>query len=147
MKTCSGCNLTKSLEDFSLRKSSSDGLQSKCKVCCAKYRKDNREQIKNYLQSKREQNREHYRELDRRYSRKKTLKKYGLTEEQYGQMVGNQEGKCLICFRVPTDNLVVDHCHETGIVRGLLCRKCNAAIGALDDSPDLLKRAITYLEM
>lgn len=146
MKICTRCGTQKDLSDFSKRSCASDGLQSQCRSCHADYRRANREKLRNQLQEKRKNNREYFRELDKRHSRKKTLKKYGLTEAEYDAIVLQQDGKCLICLRVPVDKLVVDHCHTTGRVRGLLCRKCNAAIGILDDSPELLKRAIRYLE-
>jgi hypothetical protein len=74
-------------------------------------------------------------------------KLYGLTLEQYQFLLAKQQGRCAICGR--TDNfgvaLGVDHDHETGIVRGLLCDKCNQAIGALREDPELFEAAIAYL--
>ena len=73
-------------------------------------------------------------------------KKYSITVEDYTRMSEEQGGVCWICKRTTdTGNLHIDHCHETGKVRGLLCGKCNRAIGCLDHSPELLKRAIEYL--
>lgn len=60
-----------------------------------------------------------------------------------------QEGFCAIC-RVPEEELhrvfVIDHCHKTGIVRGLLCQTCNTGIGLLKDDPEFIRRAATYIE-
>jgi len=73
---------------------------------------------------------------------------YGITIEQYGEMLEAQGGVCAIC-REPCPsgkNLAVDHCHETGAVRGLLCARCNSGIGQFLDSPDRLRAAIGYLE-
>lgn len=67
-------------------------------------------------------------------------------------MVEKQEGKCKICsssdsHRTGTKyNLFVDHCHATGKVRGLLCHHCNAGLGHLKDSKEILERAIRYLD-
>lgn len=71
---------------------------------------------------------------------------YDLTEEQYDKMFENQNGRCAICFGESKIKLSVDHCHKTGKVRGLLCRKCNLGIGFLNDSVDFLSRAIKYLQ-
>ncbi|WP_347878324.1 endonuclease VII domain-containing protein [Streptomyces sp. KS 21] len=59
-------------------------------------------------------------------------------------MVAAQGGLCCICLKAPAVH--VDHCHETGRVRGVLCFNCNSAIGKLGDDPDILRRAISYLE-
>lgn len=76
-------------------------------------------------------------------------KKYGITEGQYIAMLEKQSGKCAICEKEPAEGkyLCVDHDHNSGAVRGLLCRNCNAAIGQLNDSVDMLNRAITYLTL
>lgn len=71
-------------------------------------------------------------------------KKYGLTDQQYRTMVQSQNSQCLIC-QDPSDQLVVDHCHTSGKIRGLLCRTCNTAIGLLKDSPLVALAASTYL--
>lgn len=72
---------------------------------------------------------------------------YGLTEEQYENMVEEHNGVCAICQEPPAKTaLHVDHNHITGDIRGLLCRECNLAIGHLKDSTNLLMRAIKYLE-
>ncbi|TGA93187.1 hypothetical protein E2651_35965 [Streptomyces sp. MZ04] len=60
------------------------------------------------------------------------------------EMVDSQMGICVICLNAPAVH--VDHCHETGRVRGVLCFNCNSAIGKLGDDPDTLRRAVTYLE-
>ena len=67
--------------------------------------------------------------------------RYGLTTEQIKEM--KKEG-CALCGT--TKNLHVDHNHNTGEVRGILCTNCNRGIGHLQDSPDLLRKAIAYLE-
>lgn len=62
-------------------------------------------------------------------------------------MVASQGGVCRICANKPPNGkrLCVDHDHETGAVRGLLCQKCNTAIGMLNDDPALVERALDYL--
>jgi hypothetical protein len=70
--------------------------------------------------------------------------KYGLTLEEYETMRVEQDGKCAIC-ESGTLQLVVDHCHKTGRVRGLLCVSCNASLGLLRDDPEVILRAAQYL--
>lgn len=74
---------------------------------------------------------------------------YHITLHDYDLLVKRQGGKCLICRTAATKSrlLVVDHNHQTGIVRGLLCSECNTAIGLLADNPALLRRAAEYLDM
>lgn len=70
--------------------------------------------------------------------------RYGITIDQYEEMLQRQGGLCAICH-IAHEKLVVDHCHGTGRVRGLLCNTCNAGIGYLQDDPLLVFRAVSYL--
>jgi Autographiviridae endonuclease VII len=79
-------------------------------------------------------------------SRTKRLQKhYGLSEEEYDALLAKQSGACAICRRRPKGRLCVDHCHLTGMVRGLLCRKCNLGLGCLVDDAASLISAFAYL--
>lgn len=74
---------------------------------------------------------------------------YGLTAEQYNEMHARQKGCCAICLRHATEvknGLAVDHDHETGRIRGLLCGECNAGIGMLGDDVDTVVAALAYLK-
>lgn len=77
-------------------------------------------------------------------------KNYGMTIEQFDVMFQRQGGKCAICHEAPADprgfKPHVDHCHTTGKVRGILCGRCNKALGQFKDDATLLRRAIHYLE-
>lgn len=73
------------------------------------------------------------------------LDKYGLSCEQFEEMRSRQDGKCAVC-RYERE-LVIDHCHGSGIVRGLLCSNCNTALGLLGEDPDVLRIAALYVEM
>ena len=75
-------------------------------------------------------------------------KRYGLSLEQKQELVDKQNSKCAICSNdlKDTHDVCVDHCHITGMIRGILCRKCNLGIGHLQDSLEILKSAIRYLE-
>jgi hypothetical protein len=68
--------------------------------------------------------------------RRVRLKRYGLTEAQYQAMLAAQDGKCAICGRLAVEErwgvLPVDHNHETGVVRGLICMTCNTTLGRLE---------------
>jgi len=101
--------------------------------------------------------RERVRRDDANYRRSQVarlrLKQYGLTAEQYAAMLEAQNHRCAIC-REPetaqrngqTKMLGVDHNHATGAVRGLLCLRCNTALGLLLDDTARLRAALAYLE-
>lgn len=75
-------------------------------------------------------------------------KKYNISEREYLRMFEKQNGTCAICFGSSKNKrLAVDHCHKTGLVRGLLCMKCNTALGKFGDDITMLQRAIYYLEL
>ena len=70
---------------------------------------------------------------------------YGLTVEQHTEMVKVRRGKCDICAKKPLRSLHIDHDHTTKVIRGLLCFKCNALLGFVNDDVNVLKSAIKYL--
>ena len=78
--------------------------------------------------------------------------KYGITWDQYEAKYNAQEGKCNICGifyplydKKKENTLVIDHCHETGKIRDLLCFSCNAGIGALKEDPEIFIKALNYI--
>jgi hypothetical protein len=75
------------------------------------------------------------------------IRSYGISTEQYEQMLIDQNGVCYICNKKPSNKraLDIDHDHDTGKVRGLLCSNHNRAIGLFNDNINLLARAIEYL--
>jgi hypothetical protein len=83
--------------------------------------------------------------LEKQASRVRAM--YGMEPEDYFSMHEKQDGKCAICQSAPTTQrgLHLDHCHETGAIRGLLCHNCNIALGCFNDNPALMMRAIKYL--
>lgn len=83
--------------------------------------------------------------MTKRIHVKPRLYKYGLESEEYKQLLIEQAGRCKICQRAGGRKLVIDHSHETGKVRGLLCHSCNTALGKFQDSPVILMEAINYL--
>lgn len=83
------------------------------------------------------------------YSRNKSFKyKYGITLEQYEQMLINQNNCCITCKNEFNDENKpdVDHNHKTGKVRGILCHRCNLAIGYLREDEDILWNVLEYLK-
>jgi hypothetical protein len=100
------------------------------KAAKKRYFENNREKIAARKRDHYRANRDKYMKLerDRQYR-----KRYGITLEDYDQMLADQGGKCLICEASQAGNVgqafAVDHCHETGRVRGLLCIKCNSRLG------------------
>jgi hypothetical protein len=92
--------------------------------------------------------RAHYRNNPETY-RGYNLGRYGITVEQYDALLADQGGCCACCGAVANRNgkrLFVDHDHVTGMVRGVICHKCNAGIGALGDNIAGVRRALSYLE-
>jgi hypothetical protein len=81
----------------------------------------------------------------KRNYRKEALAIYGLTIEQYEQMLQAQGGGCFICGAPPEENLCVDHSHDTRMVRGLLCLTCNLGLGHFKDDRRLIHAATHYL--
>ena len=76
-------------------------------------------------------------------------KQYGITLGEFNQRVSDQGGMCAICGRpdeVVGRSLNIDHCHEPGVVRGLLCGGCNRALGLFQDSVEILSRAVEYMK-
>lgn len=76
-------------------------------------------------------------------------KTYGITLVEFEIMLETQNGVCLICGLPEIkekDNLSVDHCHSTNKVRGLLCSKCNTAIGLFDEDINRILKAIEYIK-
>jgi len=74
--------------------------------------------------------------------------KYNITLKEYNEMLLYQNYKCMICNTHQKDltkKLSVDHCHITGIIRGLLCTNCNVGLGLLQDNAEVIKNALKYL--
>lgn len=125
-RRCNTCRELKPLDHF-FRKGS--GHQHHCKVC-SKIARQAYEKTPTSKAIKRE----------------KLLARYGLTEASFRKILVMVNGVCEICKRPQEgQQLAVDHCHEKGHVRGLLCKKCNVGLGNFGDDVDNLRRAIQYL--
>lgn len=91
-----------------------------------------------------------------RDSLERKFRQHGLTLDQYHSMAERQDFLCILCEQEPErrntkdgrehlDGFVIDHDHQTGKVRGLLCYNCNVGLGMLQDSPQLLEKAARYV--
>lgn len=147
-KVCSKCKIDKPFSDYFKDNRRKIGIRCKCKDCCKtetiEWREKNRSEYNNYTAQWRAKNpeRQHKMEIKRRYS---------LSIEGYNQFLIDQKCQCKICGKqhdpsIKRGRLYVDHNHDTGIVRALLCASCNKALGQMLDSPDLLRKAAAYLE-
>lgn len=136
MKTCTKCGTEKSLEDFCRKKKSKDGRNTQCKKCDA-------ERFQKYKEANPEKVRESWRKAANKRNHTRRLETYGLSHGEYDELLEKCGGKCEICRE--EDATCIDHDHDTGEVRGLLCNNCNTGIGMLKDSPAILESAIAYL--
>lgn len=87
------------------------------------------------------------------FKKSQILKKYGLTWESYAELIKKCGNRCSICkeketstFKGSVKDLAIDHCHETGVVRGLLCNRCNVMLGMAKDNITVLMNAADYLD-
>lgn len=109
-----------------------------------------REKIKAQRRARYWANPEKFREQGRRqrkpiYNVTARVKKYGLTVEQYQALLAAHNGKCAACGDDFGKRNHIDHCHTTGVVRGLLCNNCNLGVGHFRDDPRRLESAARYL--
>lgn len=140
MKTCSKCLEEKEYSEFYKSKNTKSGLGSWCKPCYSSKHKE-RSNDESYTDGRKE-----YR----------LINYYGLTQQQYNELLVGQGGGCAMCGKSPEENgraLAVDHDHSCcpgkktcgKCVRGLLCSNHNAMLGYANDDTNILRRAINYL--
>lgn len=129
---CTVCKESKPACEFSHRQKGRRNRVTRCRQCTAAY-------LKVYYAKNKERH--------QRYHRERNLKReFGMTPEDYEELREQQGGGCAICGGVNgKGDLHVDHCHSSGKVRGLLCFKCNAAVGLLKDDPTLARKLADYL--
>lgn len=148
LKWCGSCKQDRPLSDFWAFKGTYDGLYFRCRPCAAekgtKWRIANSAKVNASQRKRRLENPDRYRD----YDLKKT---YGVPYGTYDAILQSQNGVCAICKRSDTGAkgkryLSLDHCHDTNVVRGLLCGPCNLAIGQMNHDVEVLKSAIAYLE-
>lgn len=162
-KRCNVCGVLKDLDQFYKAAGCADGHRGECRECFQakavaraeanpELRRAARERTRAWLIANRERKRANNRAYaasgrKRPSDRKSHLKRnFGLTLEDYDRRLGDQDGGCAICGDPPRSTaLHVDHDHATGAVRGLLCFRCNSALGNLRDDPRIIARALVYV--
>ncbi len=125
-KICAKCGFTKPVSQFYGHVGSKDGLRARCKACDRQFAIKYKDRVRD-------------RELKRNY---------GITLDDYRAIFNSQKGVCAICQNpesIAGRTLAVDHDHKTDEIRGLLCSKCNSAIGILGDTSESLYKAYLYL--
>lgn len=174
-KICTRCKLFLPREDFALSRTTTTGLQYRCRKCCKESEVERRDKDPDLFKERRRQycrawrannpekqlaasrrwiaaNKEKIRNYEsqtqHRRSMNRKLREYGVTVEMYAKMLESQGGGCAICCRKHEERrtLNIDHCHETGEIRGLLCGPCNKALGAFGDNVDGIRKAMRYVE-
>lgn len=154
MKECIKCKSIKPLTEFHTDKTRRSGLRERCKDCRCKYGKEVHKKCLAcgdlFVTSGKAK--------AQKYCGKSCQFlhiRYGIDEYKYEDMLISQGYKCAICRQEETAidkrtgkvfELSVDHCHETGAVRGLLCNKCNTGLGYFRDQISILQNAIRYLQ-
>lgn len=130
MKRCPKCGETKPLSEFYALRAGWVGPY--CKPCT-------KADVQRW---QRENPEKHY----RKQRRSDLKRRYGLSESDYDKMLAAQDGRCPICGVILGEvQVAVDHNHETGQVRGVLCHRCNRTLGLFGDDPGRLRRAAAYL--
>lgn len=130
-KFCGGCKTTKSAANFYRSRYQRDGLQSQCKTCQHQQRSVWNDQNPVRLKEQRR--------------RADVRRKFGITLEQYNQLM---QSECEVCGGTGDSlgRMALDHDHKTGAIRGVLCGKCNMALGLCTDDPSRLRALADYLE-
>lgn len=145
MKTCSKCKALKLAPEFTSNKARKSGLADWCRSCSARYKREQYQKDPEKYRAKSRRRREtlppEKRALDKR--RYELKYEYGLSKTNYDTLVTGQQGKCAICLK--SKKLVVDHCHTTSLVRGLLCYRCNTLTGFIESEHQERERILKYL--
>lgn len=140
MKQCTGCGKFHPDHKFGSKKYTlADGTavfykRARCRDCT------NSDNLKRY------HNRKSTREAHKTASYRYRIRKYGLTVEEYEDMLRKQKGRCYICGNEPFETLHIDHCHTTGKIRKLLCSSCNTALGHTREDIKILEKLISYVK-
>jgi len=160
MKTCSKCGQIKPETEFYKSKTLNDGLSPWCKECHKKSAREwhkvhpeksktnKTEYRKNHREQERERSGKWYKNNPDKARNGHLKRRYGIDQPTYLTLLASQGGKCAICGTAESGGHGVwhiDHDHETGKIRGLLCHGCNTALGGFGDNPDRLLAAVDYL--
>jgi hypothetical protein len=158
VKRCKHCGEEKPLADFYGDTAARDGHRPECKSCTKRRRlsryQSNREAEIARVRRWQQANAEHVKAYQAEYRERRDFRAehlrrtFGMTQGDYVQMLDTQDGGCAICGRKPRPgkHLHVDHDHDTGRVRGLLCFSCNVGIGNFDSDSDRMAEAADYVD-
>lgn len=136
-KQCTKCGSSEN--GFHRDKNRKDGLTPWCKKCTIA-------NTKRYQSEGRKPVRDQRKVTFNAYARL-CKKRYGITIQEVEALLAAQGGGCAICGSVPEGRrMSVDHDHQTGAIRGILCTTCNSGIGYLKDDPELIRKAANYVE-
>lgn len=144
LKRCGRCRESYELSMFHKDNSRKDGLNPTCKLCRS---------IESKKYSRADYNKEYFKSDNGAYTRRKyvLMHSYKLSEEEYTEMLDKTRGCCPVClqgftFGKTKRRIVIDHNHETGEVRGLLCSSCNVGLGQVGDTLESVERLVKYLK-
>ena len=126
-KRCADCKTFKPVTEFPRNKNTKDGYHCYCKACNNARTYESRQRLHGGSR--------HYHLMHR----------YGIGADDFDELVRRQGGVCPICGRADPEH--VDHSHDTGAVRGILCFNCNGGLGQFRDDADALRAAAAYLEV
>jgi hypothetical protein len=159
-KVCTGCKTKKKINCFSKAPRYVQGVRSWCKEC---ERKNNRDALRKStvrVEKNKQVSRDRWKRtrsdpetsqaLSAMVKKARLLRMYGVSPSEFSAMLKKQNGVCAICknpelVKQSGGDLSVDHCHETGKVRGLLCRRCNTGLGMFGDHEINLLEAANYV--
>lgn len=169
-KTCIECGQEKPLEAFHRDKSKSDGFRNNCKECRKRYYVKHADKQRHYakryyrenpdwvqdvnarrrrgMYNWRKKHPEKAKALQKKQSEARRFKKHGITKAIYEQMLVEQKHLCKACQEPFSefDQPVIDHCHASGRVRGVIHANCNVALGMIRDNPTKARNLANYLE-
>lgn len=135
-KKCKNCGVIKERSEYYKDARRKDGITAYCKPCKLEIN-----------QSWRDSNPEKYSKAVTDMNWKAKERRYGISKEQFFDMLNMQNYLCAICKDIIDESAHIDHCHSSGKVRGLLCANCNKGLGMFKDNVNYLKSAIDYLNI
>lgn len=156
-KICRNCGRDLPRDEFYKASKSKDGLKWNCKECdrekASDYYRKNEDRVRKNVRRYKKDNPERVKAWDRKKKNVTAAARrrhaYGLSEDDYERMLVKCGGMCESCGRDPWEvssrGPHVDHCHETGRVRGILCFRCNTGLGHFRDSIEDMENAVAYL--
>jgi hypothetical protein len=160
-KFCPKCQTPKDIQNFDKNRNVKDGLDRWCKKCSTNYKAEWRQKNpgkykvyahKHWVKNKDKKNAVHTKWVKEHQEHLKEYglqRKFGISLDDYNKISENQGGVCAICSsahsKTKRSGLHLDHNHETGTVRGLLCFHCNTGLGHFKDNIEFLKSAILYI--